>query len=94
MLFALAFDELIFSITPGLLSILGSSLILGSAIYVAVRKSSTKQTEDLKAEELAALDLSEGQGLLETVEEEDKARGFIESPELEAGRIDIEEQRL
>ncbi|KAF2101083.1 hypothetical protein NA57DRAFT_24049, partial [Rhizodiscina lignyota] len=38
MLFALAFDKMFFGTTPGLLSIAGSSLILGSAIYVAVHK--------------------------------------------------------
>ena len=38
MLFALAFDKLIWGTTPGALSIVGSSLILGSAIYVAMRK--------------------------------------------------------
>jgi drug/metabolite transporter (DMT)-like permease len=38
MLFALGFDKLIFGTTPGWLSIVGSSLILGSAIYVAVQK--------------------------------------------------------
>ncbi|KIW05156.1 uncharacterized protein PV09_03707 [Verruconis gallopava] len=38
MLFALGFDKLIFGTTPGALSIIGSGLILGSAIYVAVQK--------------------------------------------------------
>jgi uncharacterized membrane protein len=38
MLFALGFDKLIFGTTPGWLSIIGSSLILGSAVYVAVQK--------------------------------------------------------
>ncbi|GAB7364915.1 hypothetical protein MBLNU230_g5705t1 [Neophaeotheca triangularis] len=38
MLFALAFDKLIFGHSPGWMSIIGSSLILGSAIFVAVQK--------------------------------------------------------
>ncbi|KAI9811601.1 MAG: hypothetical protein M1827_005350 [Pycnora praestabilis] len=38
MLFALTFDKIVWDSTPGVLSILGSSLILGSAIYVAVQK--------------------------------------------------------
>ncbi|KAF1946169.1 hypothetical protein EJ02DRAFT_500296 [Clathrospora elynae] len=38
MLFALTFDKLVWGTTPGLLSIIGSSLILGSAIYVAMNK--------------------------------------------------------
>ena len=46
MLFALAFDKLVFDTTPGLTSIIGSSLILGSAIYVALqRTASTKEDE-------------------------------------------------
>jgi hypothetical protein len=42
MFFALGFDKLIFGTTPGFLSIIGSSLILGSAIYVAVQKERSK----------------------------------------------------
>jgi hypothetical protein len=42
MFFALGFDKLIFGTTPGLLSIIGSSFILGSAIYVAVQKEKSK----------------------------------------------------
>jgi hypothetical protein len=38
MLFALSFDKLVWGTTPGLVSIIGSSLILGSAIYVAMYK--------------------------------------------------------
>ncbi len=38
MLFALGFDKLIFGHTPGVMSIIGSSLILGSAIVVAVQQ--------------------------------------------------------
>lgn len=36
MLFALAFDKIVWGTVPGTLSIVGSSLILGSALYVAV----------------------------------------------------------
>ena len=42
MLFALAFDQLIFHITPGVWSIIGSVLILGSVLYVAMRNQSAK----------------------------------------------------
>ncbi|KAM3420474.1 hypothetical protein BST61_g3743 [Cercospora zeina] len=48
MLFALAFEKLVFGHTPGILSIMGSSLILGSAIVVAFQRNSAegkKQTE-------------------------------------------------
>ena len=37
MLFALAFDKIIWGTTPGMWSLAGSSLILGSALYVAVK---------------------------------------------------------
>ena len=36
MLFALAFDKVVFNTTPGLWGVAGSSLILGSALYVAL----------------------------------------------------------
>jgi len=39
MLFALSFDKLIFGHSPNWTSIIGSSLILGPAIFVAVQKS-------------------------------------------------------
>ena len=36
MLFALAFDKIVWNTTPGVWGIAGSSLILGSALYVAL----------------------------------------------------------
>ena len=45
MLFALLFDKLIFGHTPGIMSILGSSLILGSAITVALQQDPSAQQE-------------------------------------------------
>ena len=45
MLFALAFDKIVWNHTPGLWSIVGSSLILGSALFVAVQKQSTKEKD-------------------------------------------------
>ena len=45
MLFALAFDKLVWNTTPGLLSVLGSSLILGSALYVTVHKNKVKEDQ-------------------------------------------------
>ena len=51
MLFALAFDKLVFGTTPGVLSILGSSLILGSAIYVALRKEADEKKTTSEASE-------------------------------------------
>ncbi|KAJ4357857.1 uncharacterized protein N0V89_002434 [Didymosphaeria variabile] len=46
MLFALSFDKLVFGTTPSALSIVGSSLILGSAIYVATHKEDPNKNED------------------------------------------------
>ena len=54
-LFALAFDKLIFDTTPGGWSIVGSSLVLGSALYIAVHKVREKENtfvDDVEAEEL------------------------------------------
>lgn len=47
MLFAVGFDKVIFGTTPALLSIIGSSLILGSAIYVAVHKETGKVADNV-----------------------------------------------
>ena len=49
MLFALAFDKLVWNTSPGLLSILGSSLILGSALYVAVHNNKIKTSVNTAA---------------------------------------------
>ena len=46
MLFALMFDKLIFGHTPGTMSILGSSLILGSAIIVAIQRDPNREQKD------------------------------------------------
>ena len=48
MLFALTFDKLVWGTTPGALSIIGSSLILGSAIYVAIHKEDPKKKVELR----------------------------------------------
>lgn len=46
MLFALGFDKLIFGHTPGVMSILGSSLILGSAIIVAIQQDPSRGSKE------------------------------------------------
>lgn len=61
MLFALSFDKLIWGTTPGALSIIGSSLILGSAIYVAMHKESPGQAARLRGR----TDQEEEQGLID-----------------------------
>lgn len=73
MLFALTFDKLVWGTTPGALSIIGSSLILGSAIYVAMHKEDHKKD----AEERDRGTLGEERGLispnlnLDAVEDDD-----------------------
>ncbi|KAL8982172.1 MAG: hypothetical protein Q9205_003236 [Flavoplaca limonia] len=57
MLFALAFDKIVFDTTLGTLSIVGSSLILGSALYVAVQQDPSKK---LKTSERMPADEEEG----------------------------------
>lgn len=46
MLFALGFDKLIFGHLPNALSIMGSSLILGAAIFVALQKKDPATNKD------------------------------------------------
>lgn len=60
MLFALAFDKLVWGTTPGVLSIMGSSLILGSAIYVAMHKEDPKKGD----RDRVAADVEEERGLM------------------------------
>ncbi|KAK7181559.1 hypothetical protein DPSP01_008956 [Paraphaeosphaeria sporulosa] len=60
MLFALSFDKLVFGTTPSALSIVGSSLILGSAIYVATHKGASKKDERGSGEEERGL-MDEGE---------------------------------
>ena len=55
MLFALGFDKLVFGTSLGWLSIVGSSLILGSAIYVAVQKDIAAATAGGSASTYAAV---------------------------------------
>jgi len=55
MIFALIFDKLVFGTNPNLTSMFGSTLIVSSAIYIALQKESIKQREEArKALEQAA----------------------------------------
>jgi hypothetical protein len=75
MLFALSFDKLIWGTTPGVLSIFGSSLILGSAIYVAMHKEGPKKVEANRERG----DQEEGRGLMSAglgVEQDDDEQGI------------------
>ena len=80
MLFALSFDKLFFGTTPGALSIVGSSLILGSAIYVAVYKGKAEQAE-------IRPDADEERGLVQGM---DGGEGGMEM----AGRVSAEPARV
>ena len=65
MLFALGFDKVIFGHTPDLMSIAGSSLILGSAIVVATMADAGKNSN--KKEQVqggAEADMEAQQGLM------------------------------
>jgi hypothetical protein len=68
MLFALAFDKLIFGTNPGFLSIVGSSLILGSALYVSVQKANSppngQNKEEADDSDSAAAAVDEERGLV------------------------------
>lgn len=84
MLFALAFDKIVFNTTPGVWGIAGSSLILGSALYVALLNNNKKKKdgqvrEEGRGDEEAALvgdeteddesDVHNGTGQLRDVQE-------------------------
>ncbi|KAI9701506.1 MAG: hypothetical protein M1836_001562 [Candelina mexicana] len=69
MLFALAFDKLVWNTTPGMLSIVGSSLILGSAISVAVLKDKANSTKE--GDPTAAV-VDEERGLIESSNRSDQ----------------------
>lgn len=51
MLFALAFDKIVFDTTPGAWGIAGSSLILGSALYVALLNNKNEKKKDSQGRE-------------------------------------------
>ena len=77
MLFALAMDKLVFQHSPEMLSLIGSTLILGSAVYVAFRKQSTKTTEK---EGPSAAD--EERGLMQGIDAEDGENGDVAMREI------------
>lgn len=86
MLFALGFDKILFNESPGLLSILGSGMILGSVIWASVKKDQEKvakrlerdQEQGATAEEEAVLVAAED---LEDGEVEDLQDEPMEPPE-------------
>ena len=79
MLFALAFDKLVFGQTPGWWSLGGSGLILGSAVFVAVQKQQSSGGREHDEEARGEVGL-----------EEEEMHMLSESGEDEAGTDDIE----
>ncbi|KAF2204744.1 hypothetical protein GQ43DRAFT_121277 [Delitschia confertaspora ATCC 74209] len=77
MLFALSFDKLVWGTTPGVLSIIGSSLILGSAIYVAVQKENAGMKKEGRGErDEEEHGLMESEDAVEEVTVEERNRGM------------------
>lgn len=71
MLFALGFDRFIFGQTPGVWSIIGSTLILGSAIYMAMQKDKgSTRTDETRTG--AGQNRDEEAGLMRGVDEGDE----------------------
>ena len=71
MLFALTFDKFFFGHSPGWMSIFGSTLILGPAIFVAMQKNveETKEGNDGSAN---ARDEEAQRGLMDGVDQDDE----------------------
>lgn len=72
MLFALGFDKVLFGTTPAPLSIIGSSLILGSAIYVAIHKETTRVADTVDRDLTATNTGEEELGLVNEFEMDER----------------------
>ena len=77
MLFALAFDKIVWGTVPGALSIVGSSLILGSALYIAMLNNKKGKTKGGTDEEVASVEC-EGNEALEHEDGRGRLRGVQE----------------
>lgn len=93
MLFALGFDRFIFGQSPGVWSIIGSTLILGSAIYMAMQKDKgSTRTDETRAGTGAGQNRDEEEGLMRGVDEGDEEaidreqQGTIEMGRMERQR--------
>lgn len=71
MLFALAFDKFFFGHSPGWMSIFGSTLILGPAIFVAMQKN-VGEAKEVNEGNTTARDEEAQRGLMDGEEEEDE----------------------
>lgn len=72
MLFALFWERLIWGTSPGWLSIFGSIMILGSALYVGTRKQ--KKAEPPAARTDEEVGFMERRGSIDLQEEEEQQR--------------------
>lgn len=88
MLFALSFDKLIFGHTPDIMSIVGCSLILSSAIVVALRRGSGDSQQQKEDSVISTSNNEEGrQSLTDDVEQsEDHERLPVQVVEMRALR--------
>jgi hypothetical protein len=88
MLFALLFDRWVFGTVPGVWSLLGSGLILGSAIYVAVQKG-VGDGRGVAQEEGAGLLSDEGRAVWEDVDGIVNGNSNLEGQGLQLMEINI-----
>lgn len=70
--FSLMSDRLVFGVSPTLLSIIGSSLVLGSAAYVALKSADLKEAAQRKRDGI------EAEGGIGADGVADEERGLIE----------------
>lgn len=90
MLFALAFDKIVWNTSPGLLSILGSSLILGSALYLAVHKNKAKEnpvTETRGGEEVGLMSEEDVEASIEGLNESGRPLRGVQEVQLRTLRV-------
>lgn len=77
-IFALAFDKLVFDTTPDGWSLAGSSLVLGSALYIAVHKESSKAKNASPERGVEEVALITGDGEEEDARSGENMRGLEE----------------
>lgn len=83
MLFALTFDKLCFGHTPDLMSIAGSTLILGSALYVALQGAPKQAKEQQTDGPLQGEDSQRGLMSELRASEEGESRGRVPAEEVQ-----------
>ena len=90
MLFALGFDKIIWDESPGWMSLVGSGLILGSVIWVAIRKDSEQQGKRPEVDRETGEVPEEEERLVSDVDDEPRRS----SAEHDARRSGSEEERI